>query len=231
MNQKIQTNTIHNEDCMIGMGRIPDHSIDLVLMDPPYQLSSTSGGGAFGSNNRGYHNQLTPMASGFSSSVLDECCRVLKKPNLYVFCSKEQLWMLLNYAVSHSLNYEVLTWHKTNPTPTCSNKYLSDTEFIFFMRGKGVKVYGSYASKHKYFVTPVNAQDKLLYGHPCCKPVPILETLIGNSSLPGEIVLDPFMGSGSTAVAAQNLGRQFVGFEIDETYYKSACTRIYSKKQ
>lgn len=224
-----QMNQIYNEDCLLGMQNIPDNTVDLVVTDPPYLFTSFSGGGAFGNKNRDYLNQLGPMSSGFPTEVLDECLRVLKAPNLYVFCSENQLALLLNYANDHALHHDVLTWHKTNPTPMCNNKYLSDTEYIIFMRGQGVKLYGSYATKRKSFYTPTNVFDKRLYGHPTCKPVHILETLIGNSSQLGDIVLDPFMGSGSTAVAAQNIGRQFVGFEIEETYYKTACTRIYSK--
>lgn len=225
---------IYNEDCLSGMRRMPDSCVDLCIADPPYSFKATTGGGAFGSKSedgskgRAYHAELFPMSQGFTIDVLDELCRLCKIPNMYIFCSKDQLPQLLDYAVKRKLNFDLLTWHKTNPVPTCSNKYLSDTEYIVFMRGKGAKVYGTYETKRKFFVQPVNGEDKKLYGHPTVKPLNIIRQLIVNSSQEGGAVLDPFMGSGTTAVAAMTEGRHYLGFEIDKEYYDTAMKRIWS---
>lgn len=228
----VPLDAICNEDCLEGMKRIPSGTVDLVIADPPYDFKSTRGGGAFGSmsgdgsKGRAYHAELSPMSQGFTSEVLDEMCRVCRIPNLYVFCSKDQLPWLLGYAVGHRLNFDLLTWHKTNPVPTCNNKYLSDTEYIVFMRGKGARVYGTYETKRKFFVQGVNSEDKRLYGHPTVKPLGIIRRLIVNSSLSGGVILDPYIGSGTTAVAALMEGRHFIGFEIDRDYYETALRRI-----
>jgi DNA modification methylase len=144
---------------------------------------------------------------------------------MYVFCSKDQLPQLLTFALSHGLKYDLLTWHKTNPVPTCNNKYLSDTEYIVFMRN-GANLYGSYETKHKYFVTPTNTEDKKAWGHPTPKPVHIIRTLIENSTQKGDVVLDPFIGSGTTAVASIRCSRHFVGFELNKEYFDKADKRI-----
>lgn len=123
-----------------------------------------------------------------------------------------------------------LTWHKTNPIPTGNNKYLSDTEYILFFREKGVGLFGNYHTKKKYYVTQTNKEDKDKYGHPTIKPLFILENLIINSSHEGDLILDPFMGSGSTAVASLNQGRHFIGYEIDDTYFNIATQRIAEAK-
>ena len=223
---------IYNEDCLQGMRRMRAGCVDLCVADPPYSFKATTGGGAFGSKSedgskgRAYHAELFPMSQGFTVDWLDEACRLCKVPNLYVFCSKDQLPELLDYAVKRKLNYDLLTWHKPNPVPTCSNKYLSDTEYIVFMRGKGARVYGTYETKHKYWVQQVNTADKRLYGHPTVKPLNIIRQLIVNSSEEGGVVLDPFMGSGTTAVAAMAEGRHYIGFETDKTYYETAKKRI-----
>jgi DNA modification methylase len=94
------------------------------------------------------------------------------------------------------------------------------------MRGKGARVYGTYETKHKYWVQQVNTADKRLYGHPTVKPLNIIRQLIVNSSEEGGVVLDPFMGSGTTAVAAMAEGRHYIGFETDKTYYETAKKRI-----
>ena len=121
---------------------------------------------------------------------------------------------------------ELLSWHKTNPVPTCNNKYLSDTEYLLFFREKGVKIFGSYETKKKYYVTPTNKSDKDKYEHPTIKPLEIIQNLILNSSQEGDVVLDPFLGSGTTAVAAVNTNRHYIGFELDEKYFDIACQRL-----
>ena len=221
---------IFNEDCLEGMKRLPDASVDCVIADPPYELKQHSGAGAFGRANREYHQGIDHLQSGISNEMLMEMMRVCKHPNMYVFCSKDQLPQLLNFAVDNGLKYDLLTWHKTNPVPTCNNKYLSDTEYIVFMRN-GANLYGSYETKRKYFITQTNTADKKAYGHPTPKPVPIIRTLIENSTLVGGVILDPYMGSGTTAVACIQSKRKFIGFEINKAYYDRAQQRIKEEKQ
>ena len=119
-----------------------------------------------------------------------------------------------------------VTWHKQNPSPLTNNIYLPDTEYIVFAREKGVKLYGNYHTKHKYYISGTNQVDKKKYGHPTIKPIPFIEHHIENSSKEGDIVLDCFAGSGTTLVGAINKGRRFIGFEINEEYYKIAKSRI-----
>ena len=145
---------------------------------------------------------------------------------LYIYCSKLQLPKLLNYFINKKCNYEILTYHKTNPTPLCGNTYLPDTEYVVFAREKGVKIYGEYKTKFKYYTDKVNKKDKKLYKHPTCKPIPFLQNHIINSSNEDDIILDCFMGSGSTGVAALNTNRKFIGIELDENYFNIAKERI-----
>lgn len=89
-----------------------------------------------------------------------------------------------------------------------------------------MKIYGSYESKFTYYVTKLNTTDKKKYRHPTIKPVHIVENFILNSSNENDIILDPFMGSGTTGVACKELGRDFIGIEMDEEYFKIAKDRI-----
>ena len=185
------------------------------------------GGGIYTSQDKKYINELKSMQNGFSESILDELCRVMKKINIYLFCSQKQIVPLLEYfVVNKKCNYNILTWHKSNPIPACGNKYLTDTEYILFFREKGVKIYGSFNTKHTYYITPLNQRDKKIYGHPTVKPIEIVKNLIINSSNKNDWVLDPFMGSGTTGVACKELSRNFIGVELDEKYFKIAEERI-----
>ena len=242
-------------DCFELLKEIPDNSVDLVIIDPPYQFTDGGGGGAFGSKKRNYHQEYTALyketgstadteqirikanaqriaenlrfiSRGFDFSALDELCRVMKKINIYIWCSKAQLRKLFDYFDDKGCALDLICWHNTNPTPMCNNTYLSDTEYCVFAREKGVKIYGNYHTKKKFYVSPANTEDKKKYKHPTIKPLNIIETLIINSSQPGDVVLDCFMGSGTTGVAAKKLGRDFIGMEIEEEYFEIAKNRI-----
>ena len=218
--------TLYLGDCMDIMKTIEDKSIDLVITDPPYKIE-TSGGGLYTQADKQYVKELNSMKDGFSEDVLDELCRIMKKINIYFFCSQKQIIPLLDYFVKKKkCNWNLLTWHKTNPVPACGNKYLTDTEFILFFREKGVKVYGNYNTKFTYYVPPLNQKDKKKYGHPTIKPQEILLNLVTNSSQEGDTVCDPFMGSGSTGVACKSLNRDFIGIEVDNNWYQIAQNRI-----
>ena len=216
---------ILNMDCNKGLELVPDKSVDLIIMDPPYEMD-TCGGGAFGSFNKLYHGELNPISNGISNDTLDVLVKKMKAVNIYVWCNKNQLRQYFDYFGDRGCNIDLLTWHKTNPVPACGNKYLSDTEYLVFARAPGVKLYGTYESKKKWYVSPLNTNDKEQWQHPTVKPLNIIKNLILNSSLEGDVVMDPFMGSGTTAVAAIQMNRHYLGFEINETFYKIANERI-----
>lgn len=222
--------TLYNNDCLQVLKDIPDMSIDLVVTDPPYDIE-TSGAGLYKQEDKQYVKELVGMKDGFSEEILDELCRVMKKINIYLFCSQKQIIPLLDYFVKRKgCNWNILSWHKSNPIPACGNKYLTDTEFILFFREKGVKVYGSFDTKKTYYITPLNQKDKRKYGHPTCKPEEIVRNLILNSSNEGDVVLDCFMGSGTTGAVCVGINRKFIGIEIDEQYFKIAQERINKAK-
>ena len=206
-------NKVINADCLELMKEMPDNSIDLVVADPPYLQDSHGGGGAFGVRMRDYHKGVDSLGMGFEDIVLTKIKRIMKKINIYCFCSKNQLLQILSFFKDY--NYDVLTYHKTNPCPTCNNKYLSDTEYIIYVREKGVKLYGTYETKKKYFI---QENGKSEFEHPTVKPKNIIKTLIDNSSRENDLIFDPFMGSGTTARACIDLNRRFYGAEISKEY-------------
>lgn len=217
----LEINKIHLGDCFELIKQIPDKSIDLVLTDPPYLQDSHGGGGAFGCRMRSYHKGVDSLGMGFNNVILAEIVRVCKKLNLYIFCSKNQILQILTFFQNYK--YDILTYHKSNPTPTCNNKYLSDTEYIIYARESGVPLYGNYQTKKKWFI---QENGKSEFDHPTVKPLNIIETLINNSTLQGNLVLDTFISSGTTAVACKNLKRNFIGIEIDPKYCEIARQRL-----
>ena len=222
----LELNRIYNCDCVEGMKKMPDKSIDLVVTDPPY-LIETSGAGIYKQADKQYVKELNDIKDGFSTDVLDELCRVMKHINCYFFCSQKQIMPLLDYFVrGKKCNWNLISWHKTNPVPACGNKYLTDTEFVLFFREKGVKIYGSFDTKRTWYATPLNQSDKKIYGHPTCKPIDIVKNFIINSSQEGDVVIDPFIGSGTTAIAAIRENRHYIGMELNKEYFDIAQNRI-----
>lgn len=162
------------------------------------------------------------LDTGFDPALLDEFLRVLKTPNLIVFCSRLQLRDFLNWSAGHDLKWALICWHKTNPTPLTNNNYLPDTEYVFhFWRGK--KLRGRYQTKRRYYVQAV---EKNGFAHPTVKPLGIVKNLIENASDVGDVVLDPFVGSGTTALAAKQLNRRYIGIERDRDYFEIARRRL-----
>ena len=220
----LKINEVYNMDCMEAIKLLDDKSIDLVVMDPPYLLNLTKVKNTSSFNN--YANELIGLKDGFDLKVLDLLIPKMKKINMYIYCSKRQVKDLIEYFISKDCNYEILTWHKQNPSPLINNNYLPDTEYIIFAREKGVKLYGSYHTKRKYYLSGVNQVDKKKYKHPTIKPLPFIENHIINSSKEGDLILDCYCGSGTTLVGAIKTNRNFIGFEIDKNYYEIAKRRV-----
>ena len=218
-------------DSLAIMREMPDACVDLVVTDPPYEVSVTSGGGTI-NNIKKLKRTLEPVQGidkGYDIEAYGaEFLRVLKEPNIYIWCSKAQLVRTMDFYVTrHKCKFEVLVWAKTNALPTYSNKYISDKEYcLYFYRGKGKTAPHSYEDAKTVYIAPINHADKKKYGHPTIKPLLLTERMIRNSSRPGQIVLDAFMGSGTTGVACKRNGRRFIGIELNRSYYDIAVGRI-----
>ena len=220
----LKINEVYNMNCMDAIKLLDDNSIDLVVMDPPYLLNLTKVKKTSSFNN--YANELIGLKDGFDLKVLDLLIPKMKKINMYIYCSKRQVKDLIEYFTSKDCNYEILTWHKQNPSPLINNNYLPDTEYVIFAREKGVRLYGNYHTKRKYYISGVNQVDKKKYKHPTIKPLPFIENHIINSSKEGDLILDCYCGSGTTLVGAIKNNRNFIGFEIDKNYYEIAKQRV-----
>lgn len=224
----ITRDVLRNQDCMETMKEMPDNFVDLIVTDPPYEIC-TKGAGIYNQPDKQYVKRLNGMRDGYDDSVLEEMCRVMKRINIYLWCSQKQIIHLLDYFVSkRNCNWNILSWHKTNPVPACGNKYLTDTEFILYFREKGVPIFGDYGTKKTWYASPIDVKEKKLYNHPTVKPTNILKNLIINSSEERGIVFDPFMGTGSTGAACIETNRRFMGSEIDKQYFETAKDRICS---
>ena len=226
---KYETNKIYNEDCYNAIHNLPDKCIDLVYMDPPYEYTS-------GFNERlgewvksETTDQVKQLSGGINYSFLDDLVRVMKYICIYIWCNDKQIIDYINYFVNqHNCDYKILAWYKNNPMPLYAKRFLDDCEYCLMFVEKGktkFKGTDSYENSFKIYTGSINAKDKKLFLHPTIKPIECVRNHIQKTLSKG-VCLDPFLGSGTTAVACKELGIDYIGFEINKEYYDIAVDRL-----
>ena len=234
----IETNVIYNEDGIAGMQRIPDKSIGMILCDPPYGTTQNK------------WDSVLPL-----DEMWRQYERVIKDHGAIVLFSQQLFTSTLVASNPKLFRYEWI-WKKTNPVGFLNANRMPlrahENILVFY---KALPTYHPQKWYSKpYTVKAHNSQKTTNYGaytpctidckdgsrfpvdviefskdqgrHPAQKPVALLEYLINTYTDSGGIILDNCIGSGSTAVACINTGRDFIGFETDPAYYETALQRI-----
>lgn len=213
--------------------RIPDNSVDFILTDPPYNIGKHSTGNIPLPGRSAMNNDLAAWdwVDFDPAEWADEFIRILKPTgNLFIFTSYNQIgkWYdCLDHKFDTS-NYMV--WHKTNPAPKIFKAgFLNSCEMVFTCwNKKHTWNFISQSEMHNFIESSICMRPERLSNpkHPAQKPVSILKKMIEIASNEDDIIFDPFMGVGSTGVAALELNRRFIGVELEEDYFKAAKLRI-----
>ena len=217
-------NKIYLGDCLDIIDKIPDNSIDLIVTDPPY-IYNMNGGDGFLRKRDKYNkkSKLRNIIDGFNIDLhFTKWKRILKKFNVFIFCSNKQISTIMKWGEDNNYITTLLVWHKTNASPFSNGVWKSDLEFCVHIREKGATFQGKSKDKSKIYISPT---EKNKYGHPTEKPLQLIKKYIKLGSNERDVILDPFLGSGTTVNACIDLNRQYIGVEIDEQYYKIAKNR------
>ena len=143
------------------------------------------------------------------------------KGSIYMFCGINQVSTIRQTMMNEGLSTRIIVWEKTNPSPMNGNKiWLSGIELCVF--GKKSKATFNLHCKNTVLRYPCGV-NKI---HPTQKPIALMSYIVNASTKEGDTVLDPFMGSGTTAIACIREKRNFIGFELNKEYYEKACKRI-----
>ena len=131
-----------------------------------------------------------------------------------------------NELPNKTITFEILTWNKTNPTPSTNNVWLPDIEYCLYFKEKGVLLNSDYFLKSKWYTSSANKIDKDYFAHPTIKPIELVKRHLLHATQPNDIVADFFMGSGTTCVACEDIKRQYIGFEIEPKWFNIAQSRL-----
>lgn len=226
---------IKQGDCLEILKKLPNDSIDLVVTDPPYRTTARGNAGNSGGmlqkeiNKKGKvfsYNEITP------DKYIPELFRILKDgSHCYIMTNHVNLQNILNIATQNDFHFiKSLIWNKGNKI--MGQYYMSQFEYIlFFRKGKGIKI-NNCGTSDILNIPNIKTKDKNGKNlHDTEKPVELMKILIENSSKENEIVLDPFMGIGSTGIACLNTNRKFIGFELDKEYFEIAKKRIEDRSK
>lgn len=218
---------ILNIDCLQGMKKIKDKSVDLVLADPPYGISREINTKGKRIGNSGI------LDFNFGKwDILDETwidLAIQKTKGWFIsFSSKRDIGLYWEHLEKNKfIAIDSLVWVKPDPLPfNAKSRFVNSWEAIIVGKRAGATWNSNYFTDVLNFHSPKN-KDRV---HPTQKPLGLIIKLIELTTNVGGVVLDPFMGSGTTAVAAKILNRHFIGFEINKKYYNISLKRLNSQK-
>lgn len=236
-------NTIEESQLYFGdnlevMDDLPAYSIDLIVTDPPYNFTKArctkmyketskkliSKSGLYDYDDESGECRIK---AGFAKEDiykwLNMTLRLMKKMDAYIFCSEVQVPTYAMWAEEHGFKFAILIWEKPL-TIISKSRYSQNAEFIvrIYDDGTALNKLDDCDLYNRVLHVPVVKQKQ----HPTQKPVELVSRLIRLSSREGEVVLDPFLGSGTTAMAAQRLGRKYIGIENNERFFRIAENRL-----
>jgi site-specific DNA-methyltransferase (adenine-specific) len=227
----MRLNYIDNCDCLEGLKNIPDESVDCIVTDPPYFLSMGHAGSSTNANkneniangNRCFDDLA--ICTPFYKALFSEYRRVLKPTGSFYFFTDWRGYAYYFPLINAELPVRnMLVWDKKSGP---GSYYAFAHELVIYgtfrsKTGSGVGTNVIRAAAFSSGARKTNGEKV----HPSQKPIELMAKFIEDSTEPGGVVLDTFMGSGTTAVAALRTGRNFVGFELSETYHAIAQQRI-----
>ena len=215
----MEVNKIYNINCLDGLKKLEDNSVHLLITDPPYSIGTTSTGGKgdWLDNN---------LISPFFVKWFDEIKRVLHDYGEFYINSDWRTYPFLfpiamtKMAVKNCIVWDY-EWIKAG------SHYRFSHEFIIYgVKKEGHKRKFSASERDVWRIRPINFTDKEGKHHQAEKPLDLIRKMILNSSKEGDLILDTFVGSGTTALACKQLKRNFIGFEINPEYVKVANRRL-----
>lgn len=231
----MEINKIYNKNCILGLNRMikENMKVNLIIADPPYVISKKSqfntmkdrknprNGTDFGEWDKEFNNR--PWIKK-SYEVLNN------GGSLLVFNDFKKATEIIKYAQKAGFVYkDTLIWKKTNPMPrNRDRRYVPDVEMIIWLVKPGKWTFNRQNLKYESSILSFASESGGAFKryHPTQKPTKLIEYLIKLHSNENDLILDPFMGSGTTAISAINTKRNYIGFELEKKYFDVCEKRV-----
>jgi site-specific DNA-methyltransferase (adenine-specific) len=226
--------TLHHGDCIEWMRSLPDKSVDHVIADPPYE-AETHGSRLVAMTGKPVTKKISfpPISEELRGEFSRQAVRVARSW-VIAFCQVEaaKAWeTALISAGGHRRG--TLVWHKTNPGPQVSADRPRQACELAVMAwcGSGKSRWNG-GGRQGFYEFPTDRPSwKNGRYHETAKPLDLMLALVADFTDPGETILDPFCGSGTTGLAALRLGRRFAGCELDGKHYQTSLERLRAEEQ
>lgn len=218
-------------DCISVLKDIESNSIDCLITDPPYGTNDEYGKLIKRGNKHTSFNVIE-WDTILPTAFLEDVYRVLKEDSWgFIFVDKKEVTTVWNVLEKYGFKpRNTFYWVKSNKAPTPRKNFKSSVEVaIAFTKGRTNMKWKGGANQNNYIILPF-VMGKERVNHPTQKPVKLISHFIELVTNPGDIILDPYIGSGTTAVAAKLLGRGYVGIELESEYYDIAKRRVDDTK-
>ena len=210
---------LHNNDCLNTLDSMIEHGtkVDMIMTDPPYGMSYQSNA------RKDTHKKIANDDNlDWLPEFAEKCSKIVNDDTAhYIFCSWHKIDVFKQEFEKYFIIKNILVWDKQqNGMGDLQADFGNSTEFILFLQ-KGRRLLNG--KREPNVLRFRKTQNDL---HPTEKPVPLIEYLISKFSDEGDVIFDPFFGSGTTGVACKHINRNFIGVELDEDYYREASKRI-----
>ena len=207
----------YNMDCMEGMKEIPDKYFDLAIVDPPYGIGASEKN----STDKKQSKNSATNSKYYGDQKWDDNVPVKEYFEELIRVSKNQIIWGVNYYPYDFLVGGRIYWDKRVTMPTYSNGELAYCSLINSIKSVSITWHGMLQEDMK---------NKEIRIHPTQKPVALYHWLLNNYAEKGDKILDTHVGSASSLIACHDMGFEYLGFELDEDYYRMASERLEAHK-
>ena len=214
----MEINKIYHIDCFDGFKQLQDKSVSHVFTSPPYNRKRN--------DKYEHHDDCIEDYFGWLCNVIDECLRVSKG---YVFFNimknyynKQDVFNIIGKYSQRLV--EIIVWEKTNPLPASGNNITNAYEFFLIFGDKSLKSNTTYTKN----ILSTSVNSEMTTEHKAIMKQDVAEWFIKNFTKEDDLILDCFMGAGTTAITCKHNKRNFIGFELNEKYIELSNKRIFN---